>query len=496
MTSSRRLLDSAIVEFAPAGREYTVHDSVLNGFGLRIRPAGGKTWILRVTLDGTAKRVSLGDATQMRVREARARAYAVLSRSEPARSVASRPSITFAEYAETYRSRRIADWKPATVHKFDSGLRLQLMPRFQAQQLGAITRAEVARWFHDFSASSPGAANRILQTLKPMFTCARDWGLLPENHKNPCKGIQFNRRNDARGRMITEDGLAALGIVLERHSLRTPDAVDVVRLLILTSCRSGEILKATWAEVRRDRLVLNDSKTGPRTVMLGVAARKILAGCRRRRVKGSKFVFPSQRFPGQPRGSIYSAWRRFREEAGLPDDIRPHDCRHTFASHAIMGGETMLVTSRLLGHRKLSSTARYSHLQDNHLLAAAERIARRIDGWLGEPGAKLDHEPADACRLSDPPNSDPVDTASTFAQSLLSYESQLRLSSRRERALLRSIVSKDAWWNNLAPAIPETAPQLYLDRILSAFGRIGDHGDAVMGLPEPRPEKPEHPATH
>lgn len=480
MSYSKRLRDSAVVEFSPARREYTVHDSVVSGFGLRIRPSGGKTWTLRVTLGGTARRVSLGDATNMRVREARAQAYAVLLRGEPAGAVASRPTIAFAEFAETYRSRRIADWKPATVRKFDSGLRLQLLPRFQGQQLSAITRADVARWFHDFSATSPGAANRMLCALKPMFNCARDWGLLAENHKNPCKGIQFNRRDDARGRMITEGGLASLGIVLERHSLRSQDAVAVVRLLILTSCRSGEILHLTWAEVRRDRLLLNDSKTGPRTVMLGVAARKVLAEVRRRRVRGSKFVFPSERFPGRPRGTIYSAWKRFREEAGLPDDIRPHDCRHTFASHAVMGGETMLVTSRLLGHRRLASTARYSHLQDNHLLAAAEKIARRIDGWLGAPRANAAQESADPIGLVDSASSASVDAPSRFAQSLLSPEYQSCLRPRRQQDPLRSFVARDAWWSRLEPIAPESKPEAYLDRVLLAFA----NGQPVMSLPE------------
>jgi integrase len=53
-------------------------------------------------------------------------------------------------------------------------------------------------------------------------------------------------------------------------------------LLILTGCRKSEITDLTWSEVKRRRLLLTDSKTGPRTVWLGDAAWTILQSLRRR----------------------------------------------------------------------------------------------------------------------------------------------------------------------------------------------------------------------
>jgi len=67
-----------------------------------------------------------------------------------------------------------------------------------------------------------------------------------------------------------------------------------------------------------------------------------------------------------------------RRTAGLASDIRLHDLRHTFASQAVMQGETLMMTGKLLGHRHTATTQRYAHLEDRFLLQAAERVAAEI----------------------------------------------------------------------------------------------------------------------
>ena len=56
------------------------------------------------------------------------------------------------------------------------------------------------------------------------------------------------------------------------------------------------------------------------------------------------------------------------------DSLRLHDLRHSHASHAVMNGESLHITGRLLGHRRASTTNRYVHLDDATLNRAAERV--------------------------------------------------------------------------------------------------------------------------
>lgn len=47
------------------------------------------------------------------------------------------------------------------------------------------------------------------------------------------------------------------------------------------------------------------------------------------------------------------------------------------ASHAVMSGEILLV-GKLLGHRRHRTTAGYSHLADDHLVEATEKVGTLI----------------------------------------------------------------------------------------------------------------------
>lgn len=133
-----------------------------------------------------------------------------------------------------------------------------------------------------------------------------------------------------------------------------------------------------WADVRGNRLKLRDSKTGPRVVWLGDEARALIDALPRHSKVPWLFW---DRKRGKRLRSVAYYWREFQALCGLRK-IRLHDLRHTFASHAAMNKETLPMIGRLLGHRNLQSTSRYAHLDDGHLLDAAEQIGSAIERML------------------------------------------------------------------------------------------------------------------
>ena len=67
----RKLTDAAIARLRPGEREYTVWDRSVPGLGNRVRPTGGKTYVLLEEIQGRTKRISLGPVSTMTVAEAR-----------------------------------------------------------------------------------------------------------------------------------------------------------------------------------------------------------------------------------------------------------------------------------------------------------------------------------------------------------------------------------------------------------------------------------------
>ena len=129
-----------------------------------------------------------------------------------------------------------------------------------------------------------------------------------------------------------------------------------------------------------DHLRLEDSKTGPRTVLLNRRAQEIIE--RHLAMTSGEFVFPSPRDPTRPISDDLPLWYEVRREAGI-DDVRLHDLRHTHGSQAVMQGVPLPVVARLPGHSQVFMALRYAHCCDREVEAAAERIGTMISGYLG-----------------------------------------------------------------------------------------------------------------
>ena len=375
----RKLTDAAIARLRPRDREYTVWDSRLPGFGVRVRPTGGKSWVMLRDAGGRSKRVSLGPVVTKSVDEARRECHARRAVPEPQETIASRRSApllqNFVEGA--WKEAHFDRYKPSTQRAVRYVIEGRILPAFGAKPLDRIAPAEVRRWFDGFSQEAPGGANTGLRLLRHIMNFAIACGHLDSD---PTRGIRRNRAR-ALSRFLSREEIDRLLEALELHA-RSDSArqqADIVRLLLFTGCRRGEIVGLRWSEVRGNALALADAKTGPRRVPLNARARSIL-DCQPR--GESPFVFPSPFDPSQPRGPELGLWYRVRREIGI-EDVRLHDLRHTHASHAVMNGVPVPVVSRMLGHANPRMTLRYSHLGDRDIEAAAERVGQAMGDIIG-----------------------------------------------------------------------------------------------------------------
>ena len=370
-----RLTDRAIARLRPREQEYTVWDNQFVGLGVRVRPTGGRSYVLLEDAGGRTRRVSLGPVSLKSVAEARRECHA--RKAEPeATDAPRRLAPLFRDFVEgAWKEAHFDGYKPSTRKGVRSLLDRQLLPALGSKPLDRIASAQIGRWFDRFSRTAPGNANHALDLLTQIINFAIARGHL---ETNPAWAVERNPRRMLT-RFLSREEIARLHHVLDgqtRDSRR--EQADIIRLLLLTGCRRSEILRLRWSELDRDRLVLADGKTGPRIVPLNTPARRILE---RRPRGGSPFVFPSPRDPAQPRSRNLAFWYRARREAGI-EEVRLHDLRHTHASHAVMNGIPVPVVSRLLGHSDVRTTLRYAHLGDPEIEAAAERVGQAITALL------------------------------------------------------------------------------------------------------------------
>ena len=373
----------------PGPKDAILFDRALPGFGLRIHPSGRKVWIVQVRIEGRSRRIVIARHGEMQLAEARRHARDMLDRirkgANPAEDIRKeRETPTFRAFTEEYLRRSDPHWKPSGRETVRVYLNARILPAFGRMPLDRIGPEDVAAWFDAASRDKPGAANRALEILRAMMFRAEEWGLR-ERDTNPCLGIAFNPRKNV-ARFLDTDELARLGRALDAHEARWPEAVAAIRLLALTGCRRSEVLNLRWRNIGAEALNLEDSKTGPRAVPLGEAARAVIDALRSRR-KPAAFLFP-RHAEKRGTGSFDGCWRAVCTDAGL-GRLRLHDLRHTAASQAVMAGENLPLVGKILGHRRHRTTAGYAHLADGHLVEAAEKVGTLIAEAMRLPCGRL-----------------------------------------------------------------------------------------------------------
>ena len=94
-----------------------------------------------------------------------------------------------------------------------------------------------------------------------------------------------------------------------------------------------------------------------------------------RKVRPQEWLFPGQD-PNQPlsREAVGQAITHASQRAGLTKDTSPHSLRHAYAVHLLEAGTDLRKIQLLLGHRSLSTTARYLHLATTTVCATTSPL--------------------------------------------------------------------------------------------------------------------------
>ena len=379
-----RTLSNRTVEKLKVEKDTVFWDGELTGFGVRVYPTGGKVYVVQARGPAGPKRVTVGRHGVLGAEQARQRAALIIARVKAGEAPVPEPMAaklaggpTVAALARRFLEEHVAvRYKPRSITPTRSVVNRYIVPEFGKLPLEAVERAHVTELQHRLH-PKPCTANMVVGTLSLMYRLAEGWGLVPEGC-NPCRSVaRYPQRK--RERFLTDTEFTRLGQVLDDVDTdggASASAVAALRLLMLTGCRKSEILTLRWEYVALDanELRLPDAKTGARVVPLSPSAVKLLADlpCH----NGNPWVIPGRK-PGTHMRDLDDAWEILRSRAGLLD-VRIHDLRHSFASRALALGESLPMIGKLLGHRKVDTTARYAHLARDSVHECAARIADSI----------------------------------------------------------------------------------------------------------------------
>ena len=289
--------------------------------------------------------------------------------------------VSFSDFVKVWSARIMPTLRPKTVTRWTGIANGHLKPfftgRLRSIELGAVEKYIAERLE---AGATPSTVNRELGVLRHILKRACAWkddSGSPYLKHYPLANWKPLQEPSGRTRFLDEDEIERLLKACEES--RSAYLTPFVLVALNTGCRRGEILSLTRTSIdwKRRTAKLTATKNGEdRVVDLNDIAFEALNGLPVR-IDGRLFPFADD-------AAVSRAFRRAIERAGIKD-FKLHDLRHTFASHQVMvAGTTGRGLQALLGHKDARMTQRYSHLSQQYLRDAVNRVQ------LGakQPGAK------------------------------------------------------------------------------------------------------------
>jgi integrase len=280
------------------------------------------------------------------------------------------------------------------------------------EMLDAITPARIAEYRNELLATpkqrgggkrSGADVNRTIAALSSAMTHAvKELGWI---ERNPCERVTKQKEAGGRIRFLSDEELPVL-LDAVRASAH-PDLLPAVLLALTTGARKGEILGLRWSQIdfKRRAITLHQGETknnaGRALPLSGEVVELLQARNKIRKIDDDRVFPPADdckelelREPWkaalvQAGIDLRPATRSGRAKKDAPpvmtSDFRWHDLRHTAASYLTMAGVSAIEVARVLGHKTLSMSLRYSHLAPDRVTELGDKLAARMGMAMKHP---------------------------------------------------------------------------------------------------------------
>lgn len=193
----------------------------------------------------------------------------------------------------------------------------------------------------------PSTINRDLTCISGMFTALIDAELYHGEH--PIRGRKRLKEEKPETGYLTNEEITALFSQLEG------DNKKIAVLCLSTGARWGEAAKLKAEHIIHNRVTFVKTKTNkPRTVPVSAEVCEVLTSVKR------GFLFPN---------ADYTLFRQVLKEVkpDLPTGQATHALRHSFATHFMINGGSIITLQRILGHARIEQTMVYAHFAPEYL---------------------------------------------------------------------------------------------------------------------------------
>ena len=347
------LTDFAIRGLAPErGTRMEIWDTKIPGLGVRASGHGTKTFVLMYRFGGRKRRFGLGRYPIVSLAGARERARDLLRQAangvDPEGDATSPTDDTnFARVVDAFVERHCRQHNRAsTARETERILRSDFVAQWDGRSIAEISSHDVRNVIRAIvEGGRPSAANHALAAVRKFF----NWCVEQQRiETSPCAQVRRPAPTSSRERVLSDTDLAAIWRATgEMDSTFT----DIVRLLITTAQRRGEVTGLRWSEINFDDglWTIPGERTKNHTMHVVPLSKFAVDLLRSRPRLHTELAFPARGKDGMSFSGFSKQKRRLDEVSGVKD-FTLHDLRRTAATGMARLGVAPHVVERILNH--------------------------------------------------------------------------------------------------------------------------------------------------
>lgn len=391
---SVKLTQNTVAALEPKDKAYTVWDSVLKGFYVKVSPAGNKVFCVSYVRPGGQRNTrKIGDCSILSVSVARDKAKAFLASvtlgSDPDREGANK-FMTLRELIEKY----YRPWFAANRKGGDAAIDVleSCFAEFMDKRPAELSILDIEKWQRrrrEEKGVKFATLNRETTTLKAALNWAVKRGLITDN---PLNGLRRLSELDSmsKTRYLSSEERSRLLVALNAREKEMREArqrtlthsnkrylnsldgfafVDYFKPMVLvalnTGMRRNALFSLRWEDIdfQAGTIFLRADAAKSKKHMIipmNATVRETLTAWKEQERKDSGLVFANP-LTGKKFDNCNNSWKSLLKAAGI-EKFRWHDMRHDFASRLVMNGVDLNTVRELLGHSDIKMTMRYAHL--------------------------------------------------------------------------------------------------------------------------------------
>lgn len=238
-------------------------DGAIKGFGVRVTPAGVKSYVYQYRLGGrgaAVRRYTIGRHGEFTPDTARARAIELAEqvrrnidpldaeagqRKDRDEKAQEARDLAFAAYAARFLKMHVQPNTPDSYGFSESILRLHVSPELDRKSLPEITRRDIVAVIDRIDAAQPSVRRNCFAVMRKLFNWARARG---DIKRSPLEGMEPPPLVQSRDRVLSDDELA---LAFRASQSMTYPFGPMFELLFVTGQRRDEVAGLDWSELDR-----------------------------------------------------------------------------------------------------------------------------------------------------------------------------------------------------------------------------------------------------